>query len=56
MRTNDDRVVLDAHFDFGIGFDVGLLENRPIKDQPRRVSEPTQLLHEWHDVFCLAVF
>jgi hypothetical protein len=32
MRTNDDGVVLDADFDFGIGFDVDLLENRPIED------------------------
>jgi hypothetical protein len=53
MRTNDDRVVLDAHFDFGIGFDVDLLEKRPIEDQASRVSKSTQLFHEWHDVVCL---
>ena len=32
MRTNDDGVVLDADFDFGIRFDVDLLEDRPIED------------------------
>jgi hypothetical protein len=32
MRPNDDGVVLDAHFDFGIRLDVDLLENRPIED------------------------
>jgi hypothetical protein len=38
MRTNDDGVVLDAHFDLGIGFDVDLLEKRPVEDQAARVS------------------
>jgi hypothetical protein len=33
MRTNDDGVVLDAHFDFGIGFDVDLQEQRRIEDE-----------------------
>jgi hypothetical protein len=33
VRPNDDGVVLDADFDFGIRFDVNLLENRSIEDQ-----------------------
>ena len=48
VRTNDDGVVLDAHFDFGIRLDVDLLENRPIEDKSRRISEPAQSLYEWH--------